>query len=1118
MMHSKIQTFIQLFRLQTAKSTLLSQCTLLGICFILVSLTTAILESVFYFDQSTRWRIFQFLLIFFGSGAAYIILRYIFHIRQFFGNSSDHYLADQFKFRHPEIGDRVLNSLQLEKNLPNFTEGSDLANHAIEKTGAQLDAVPLHSLRNPLSKPLKQWLYSALGITLLLAALNFDSLPHAYYRMMNPIKEFPVPMPFVLNSLTGNQSVLGGDTLSVSIAGYGDLPDSLQLHWEDRESSGKITLSNEREIFHYTFTNIKRDTRYWAAFSSPSFFSAWSEISTEQDTIFVTDRPIIQEIQFTIFPPEYMQKDAYEHPGNITDVTIPQGSRIHFSGLTSKSVQTAWLRLDDSVHQVQAEGKRIRGNFFISSPVIASIFVEDDNGVQNLQPPNYRFSIMDDHPPEIIVRMPDKEFELDESDLIAFDIQTSDDYGFSEAWLEYRIKAPDYLPQDTNLYKRSISELQRQVKSQQLYHEWSLSQFSLAPEDEIHIQVVVADNNTLSGPSLTHSSILKGRYPSLEDLFHRLEEEEEDVEEYGEEIQMNLEEVREMVEELELELLKSEEVSWEQEQTATEVLEKVDEVFDQIEQIQETMQKIQEQAEKNNLVSEELVNKFSQFQELLDEIMTPEMLEALEKLQEAMDEMDPQKMLDALEDFDYDLSEFEEQLDRFIEMFELALAEQKMDEVVKRLEKLLEEQTGIVEELAEDENADLSTLASRERRQEESFKSLEDVMKDAAEAMEKLSPEASQQLSELAESDLAENTKSDLKDARQEMQNENQSGASSSAGQAAGGLESMLQMAQDIQSQFQEDTVDEMLRKFLALIRNLLYISQEQENLIHDTESLRSRSPKVIETAVRQDKILRENQQLMTQLAELSRQTFHITPEIASAIGRTQNAMDRTIAKLEQKQTSSARREMKSILEGLNQTAHLLLESADQMQQSGSGSGMAEFMEQMEQMSQQQQGINQGTMQLPQLGMAAQQQMMEQLQKQQEQLKQQLEELLGEHPGQESGGAGKAKEEMEEVIEDFRRKQVDRRTQERQERILSRMLDSHKSLTQKDYSEKRKSNTGEEIIYSGPTGLPADLGEREMLLINAMESALQEGHSREYQNMMKKYFRTLQKQEEAPHE
>ena len=143
------------------------------------------------------------------------------------------------------------------------------------------------------------------------------------------------------------------------------------------------------------------------------------------------------------------------------------------------------------------------------------------------------------------------------------------------------------------------------------------------------------------------------------------------------------------------------------------------------------------------------------------------------------------------------------------------------------------------------------------------------------------------------------------------------------------------------------------------------------------------------------------------------------------------------------------------------------------------------------------------------------QQMMEQLQKQQEELKEQLEELLGENPGQESGGLSKASEDMEEVVDDFRRRQVDRRTQDRQQRILSRMLDSQKSLTQKDYSEKRKSNTGEKIIYSGPTGLPSDMGEREMLLINAMESALQEGHSREYQNMMKQYFRSLQKGEET---
>jgi len=773
-------------------------------------------------------------------------------------------------------------------------------------------------------------------------------------------------------------------------------------------------------------------------------------------------------------------------------------------------LESAWVMLDDKRHDLFIQEDRFTGTILIHDEQTAIISVEDENGVSNLNPLNYRLNIIPDSAPDLIVLSPNRKFELDESDLIGFDIQTSDDYGVSDAWIEYRVKAPDYLPQDTTMYKRNIPEIQRNVKSQQIYHDWSLASFSLAPEDELHMQVSIADNNTLHGPSITRSHLIIGRYPSLEDLFNRMELDEADVDEYNENIQMTVEDVRELVEELELELLKSDEMTWDQEQKVAETMEKMDEIFSQIEKVQETMQKIQEQAEQNNLISDELVDKFSQFQDLLENMMTPELLEAMEKMQEAMEEMDPQKLLDALENFEFDMEAFEEQLDRFIDMFELALAEQKMDEVVKRLEKMVEEQTAIVEELAQDESLDMAVIASRERRQEESFKTLEQAMDEAAIAMEKLSPDASQQLSDLAESELSETTSSNLNEARNEMQSQNQSSAHQSAGEASSGLENMLEIAQDIQSDFQQDTVDEMLRKFLALIRNLLFISQSQEQLVVETQNMRSRSPRLLDAAVQQDKILRENQQFMLQLTELSRKTFHISPAVASAIGKTKTAMDRAIARLEQKQTSSAKDQMNKALQGLNRTAYLLLESADQMQMSGSGSGFAQFMEQMQQMSDAQQGINQGTMQLPQLGMMAQQQMMQQLQQQQEDLKQQLEELLGDNPGQENGGLSKAHDDMEEVIDDFRRRQVDRRTQERQQRILSRMLDSQKSLSQKDYSEKRKSSTAEEIIYSGPSGLPALKGERDMLLINAMESALQEGHSREYQSMMKQYFRNLQ--------
>jgi len=169
-------------------------------------------------------------------------------------------------------------------------------------------------------------------------------------------------------------------------------------------------------------------------------------------------------------------------------------------------------------------------------------------------------------------------------------------------------------------------------------------------------------------------------------------------------------------------------------------------------------------------------------------------------------------------------------------------------------------------------------------------------------------------------------------------------------------------------------------------------------------------------------------------------------------------------------------------------------------------------MEGLEQLSNEQKGINEGTMQLPQLGMNGQQSMMQQLMEQQKALKEGLEQLLSGMPGADNTGLGQANKEMEEVIDDFRRDKVDRITKEKQQRILSRMLDSQKSLTKKDFSNNRKSEVYfDNILYNSPSGLPLDKGERDLLLINAMETALQEHHPNEYQELIKLYFYNLQK-------
>ena len=101
---------------------------------------------------------------------------------------------------------------------------------------------------------------------------------------------------------------------------------------------------------------------------------------------------------------------------------------------------------------------------------------------------------------------------------------------------------------------------------------------------------------------------------------------------------------------------------------------------------------------------------------------------------------------------------------------------------------------------------------------------------------------------------------------------------------------------------------------------------------------------------------------------------------------------------------------------------------------------------------------------------------------------------------------------MDEVIKDIQKKKYNRKTQERQQRILSRMLDSQTSLTQRGKKDERTSNTAiEGLVYEGPGGLPFDLGQRESIAIQALNRAMKAGYSKDNQLMIKQYFNSLSK-------
>ena len=198
----------------------------------------------------------------------------------------------------------------------------------------------------------------------------------------------------------------------------------------------------------------------------------------------------------------------------------------------------------------------------------------------------------------------------------------------------------------------------------------------------------------------------------------------------------------------------------------------------------------------------------------------------------------------------------------------------------------------------------------------------------------------------------------------------------------------------------------------------------------------------------------------------------------------------------------------------LNEGSKIIIQSIKQMQESGSASGYNQFLKQLEQMAGKQQGINNQGMQLAlgQMANSLKNSIMQQMLAQQKGVRKSLQKMLNEMKKSGNQGLGdlnSISKEMNDVIKDLEEKKYTQSTSNKQKKILSRMLDSQTSMTQRGIDNNRKSESSEQITFENINGMPEDLGQRQSIIFNAMNKALNSGYSRDYQNMIRRYFNSL---------
>jgi DNA repair exonuclease SbcCD ATPase subunit len=251
------------------------------------------------------------------------------------------------------------------------------------------------------------------------------------------------------------------------------------------------------------------------------------------------------------------------------------------------------------------------------------------------------------------------------------------------------------------------------------------------------------------------------------------------------------------------------------------------------------------------------------------------------------------------------------------------------------------------------------------------------------------------------------------------------------------------------------------------------------------------------------------------------------TPLIESGIGRKLNgsldAMRDAAFGLENGAVHLAQDDSEQVVDALNSVVIDLLRTSQSMSSCPSGMPMSGLMQQLKELSGDQQKLNEALQQLMKEGGMSMdhrlQGKMDALASEQRRIQEQLEQLL-EEMGSGQGVLGRlddVEKKLDETAQRLEKGDVDDQLLEDQAWALTRLLDSQRSMRERELGKERQSKTGEDMAdLTDPGQLPKGLEELDRDLREDLLKALDRRYPPKYEELIRRYFRSLSDEPPAP--
>ncbi len=108
------------------------------------------------------------------------------------------------------------------------------------------------------------------------------------------------------------------------------------------------------------------------------------------------------------------------------------------------------------------------------------------------------------------------------------------------------------------------------------------------------------------------------------------------------------------------------------------------------------------------------------------------------------------------------------------------------------------------------------------------------------------------------------------------------------------------------------------------------------------------------------------------------------------------------------------------------------------------------------------------------------------------------------------GDLDRVAQEMQEVQTNLSQGDVNPATLQKQDRILSRLLESQKSLRERDYEKRRTAETGTNVRRESPADINFGTQEGKNILREELFQVREGKYARDYEELIRKYFEQLE--------